>query len=83
MKTILFGVVLMAAGLVGCADKDKGQDEAKMVGGDRDEHGCIGSAGFSWCERTGKCERPWELASKVGFENTAEAFDKYCASKEP
>ncbi len=31
-----------------------------MVGNDRDEHGCIGSAGYSWCEAKGKCLRPWE-----------------------
>jgi len=31
-----------------------------LVGGDRDEHGCIGSAGYSWCERKEKCLRIWE-----------------------
>jgi membrane-bound inhibitor of C-type lysozyme len=31
-----------------------------VVGGDRDEHGCIGSAGYSWCEILKKCLRPWE-----------------------
>jgi len=30
------------------------------VGGDRDEHGCIGSAGYSWCEIKQKCLRIWE-----------------------
>ena len=30
------------------------------VGGDKDEHGCIGSAGFSWCEKKQKCLRVWE-----------------------
>ncbi len=48
------------------------------VGGDRDEHGCIGSAGYQWCERTGQCERPWELAESAGFDKTAEAFENYC-----
>jgi membrane-bound inhibitor of C-type lysozyme len=32
----------------------------KMVGSDRDAHGCIGSAGYSWCEVKQKCLRPWE-----------------------
>jgi len=31
-----------------------------MVGGDRDEHGCIGSAGYSWCQEKQKCLRIWE-----------------------
>jgi hypothetical protein len=30
------------------------------VGGDRDEHGCIGSAGYSWCAVKNKCLRTWE-----------------------
>jgi len=29
------------------------------VGGDRDAHGCIGSAGYQWCEHSQRCERPW------------------------
>mmetsp|Transcript_56499 Transcript_56499/g.165202 ORF Transcript_56499/g.165202 Transcript_56499/m.165202 type:complete len:317 (-) Transcript_56499:252-1202(-) len=33
---------------------------AVVVGGDRDEHGCIPSAGYSWCEATSECIRPWE-----------------------
>lgn len=32
------------------------------VGGDRDRHGCIGSAGYSWCEAKKKCLRGWEEA---------------------
>jgi len=31
-----------------------------IVGGDRDAHGCIGSAGYSWCEVKQKCLRTWE-----------------------
>ncbi|VVC02862.1 Uncharacterised protein [Candidatus Burarchaeum australiense] len=31
-----------------------------MPGSDRDEHGCIGSAGYSWCESSQKCIRIWE-----------------------
>lgn len=30
------------------------------VGSDADEHGCIGSAGYSWCEPLQKCIRQWE-----------------------
>jgi hypothetical protein len=31
-----------------------------IVGGDKDEHGCIGSTGYSWCAVKNKCLRVWE-----------------------
>jgi len=34
--------------------------EQIVVGGDRDSHGCIGSAGYTWCEEKQKCLRTWE-----------------------
>ena len=30
------------------------------VGGDTDVHGCLTSAGYTWCESLGECIRPWE-----------------------
>jgi hypothetical protein len=33
---------------------------APIVGGDRDAHSCIGSAGYSWCDPKQKCLRVWE-----------------------
>lgn len=36
------------------------QPTAVLVGGDRDTHGCIGSAGYVWCEPKNKCLRDWE-----------------------
>jgi len=53
----------------------------KLIGGDKDAHGCIGSAGFKWCAKTNKCERPWELAKEKKFEKSAEAFETYCGNK--
>ncbi|HID72302.1 TPA: hypothetical protein EYP38_00035 [Candidatus Micrarchaeota archaeon] len=35
-------------------------EEQPPVGSDRDEHGCIGSAGYTWCEAKQKCLREWE-----------------------
>ncbi len=32
-----------------------------VIGDDRDNHGCIVSAGYSWSESYGKCIRPWEI----------------------
>ena len=34
--------------------------EKIVVGGDRDDHGCIGSAGYVWSEDKQECVRPWE-----------------------
>ncbi|MBN3745744.1 hypothetical protein G3N96_09920 [Burkholderia sp. Se-20373] len=49
-----------------------------MPGSDRDPHGCIPSAGYSWCEQTQQCERPWELAKQKGFANSALAYEQFC-----
>ena len=56
-------------------------DQLKPVGADRDEHGCIASAGYQWCAKLEQCVRPWELAAEQGFENTAEAFEAFCQTK--
>jgi hypothetical protein len=40
--------------------ENEGEDVI-IVGGDRDEHGCIPSAGYSWCEELQQCIRPWEV----------------------
>ncbi|HDS1298983.1 MULTISPECIES: hypothetical protein [Stenotrophomonas maltophilia group] len=74
--------------LAACASQDQAAARADaaaaspatpVVGGDRDAHGCIGSAGYQWCEHSQRCERPWELAQAQGLANTAEAIDSYCA----
>lgn len=35
-------------------------DPGVKTGGDRDEHGCIGSAGYTWSPLRKKCIRVWE-----------------------
>ena len=32
----------------------------ELIGGDRDKHGCLIAAGYSWCEEKQKCLRVWE-----------------------
>lgn len=55
MKKEILVVFLVAALLLsGCTQ------EEPLVGGDKDEHGCIGSAGYTWCEAKQKCLRIWE-----------------------
>ena len=36
------------------------QEPSAPPGSDRDEHGCIPSAGYEWCESLQECIRPWE-----------------------
>ena len=83
MKAMRTVPILVAAGLVACTAHEPPAEASTpsatlAPGSDRDAHGCIGSAGYSWCESTGRCERPWELAKEKGFGNSAEAFARYC-----
>lgn len=41
-------------------NKQPANSNQQSVGSDRDEHGCIGSAGYLWCEAKQKCLREWE-----------------------
>ena len=82
MKKLVISALVVAACLIGCDSKQNSSSEQPgKTGADRDEHGCIGSAGYQWCERTRQCERPWELAEKEGFENTPEQFEAYCSGE--
>lgn len=40
--------------------QEKQADGPQLVGGDTDEYGCLGSAGYAWCDAREACERPWE-----------------------
>lgn len=31
-----------------------------LVGGQKDAHGCLAPAGYSWCDARQECERSWE-----------------------
>jgi len=44
--------------VVGSVDHE--ERKQPMPGSDRDAHGCIGSAGYTWCESAQKCLRMWE-----------------------
>jgi hypothetical protein len=52
---------------------------APMVGSQRDAHGCIPSAGYSWCAKDNACVQPWVLSAQKGFpKGNKAAFDAYC-----
>ncbi|MFC1787905.1 hypothetical protein ACFLZY_01655 [Patescibacteria group bacterium] len=43
--------------------KENRTDQApeQLIGGQRDEHGCLGPAGYGWDKEVKACLRPWEL----------------------
>lgn len=62
---ILIVCLILVAGAVYFSLTKKASIESndnsnQIIGGDKDEHGCIGAAGYGWCEATRKCFRPFE-----------------------
>ena len=47
------------------ADQPATTEETPMVGGDRDEHGCIGSAGYTWSALRGECIQVFEVGTRL------------------
>ena len=79
MQKMYLAIFLVSFQLGGCVSPDAEKpDKANAVGSDKDQYGCIASAGYSWCARSERCERPWELAGRAGFPNTQEDFTRYC-----
>ena len=73
MKRALFIMTILAAlALAGCNHATFG----KLVGSDRDEHGCIGSAGYTWSYALHDCVRLWEAGTRfdAGPEQTFVIF---------
>ena len=46
------------------------------VGNDRDSYGCIGSAGYSWCDSKQKCIRSWEENCSINSNKTCDVSDQ-------
>lgn len=78
MRSVRFFCLLAFAFLGACSSTATQPAQVVAPGSDRDAHGCIPSAGYSWCAKTNRCERPWELAKQNGFENTSKAFEDFC-----
>lgn len=58
--------------------------QAPMPGSDRDEHGCIGSAGYTWSAMKNKCVRLWEAGIKlqpIDKSNTSAAYLIFSADR--
>jgi len=37
------------------------EQKEQLIGGEKDEHGCLGPAGYAWSEEAGACLRDWEI----------------------
>lgn len=61
MKTKRLLVPVIALLLVGCSHGPL----SSLVGADRDEHGCLGSAGYVWSDALHQCVRLWEAAERI------------------
>ncbi len=60
LALICVGIYLYQASKKTSGNEANNNPDNQIVGGDRDEHGCIGSAGYSWCALKNKCLRIWE-----------------------
>jgi hypothetical protein len=52
MKYLILSLVVLLIVLSGCT---------QPIGGERDEHGCLGPAGYTWNQNVSACIREWEL----------------------
>lgn len=69
----VIGVLIVL--LVSCTEKP--------IGGERDEHNCLGPAGYSWNEEVGACVREWELDDnqKAAAKVAVAGMDGYTVTK--
>jgi len=43
-----------------CGEEQAIDGKEQLIGGEKDEHGCVLMAGYTWCEAKQKCLREWE-----------------------
>ena len=56
--------------------KENNDSTATILGNDRDQYGCITSAGYSWCQTLNQCHRPWETVCESSDGNGHGGFVK-------
>jgi hypothetical protein len=49
----------------------------ELIGGQRDEHGCLGPAGYSWDVSVGACTRSWEIKEESQKKAAKTAVDYF------
>lgn len=66
---ILFLVIVFGGFCIYQKHAQKKFDSQSLLGGDKDAHGCVGSAGYQWCEIKQKCLRSWEEECSISSED--------------
>jgi len=51
--------MLLLCGFLGIYALEVGASDLDNLGGDKDDYGCLSSAGYTWCESKSKCLKPW------------------------
>ncbi len=67
------------------AEEPTTPQQETMVGDDRDEHGCIGSAGYSWSALRGECIQVFEVGTRLNpmdVEQEEAVISAFIVSKE-
>ncbi|MEB3075895.1 hypothetical protein [Capnocytophaga gingivalis] len=67
------------------AEQPATTEKTPMVGGDRDEHGCIGSAGYTWSALRGECIQVFEVGTRlnpVDIKEEEAVFSAFIVSKD-
>jgi hypothetical protein len=77
MRTALSVCLILACGA--CADQPPPLDPP-LPGSNYDAHGCVPADGYTWCQRTQRCERPWRLAQREWFDMNKQAYEGYCGN---
>lgn len=59
---IVVGVAVVFGGIywLGGYESQQALPDEQVIGGDKDPHGCLIAAGYSWCDATQTCIRQWE-----------------------
>lgn len=57
--TLLYSIFCCVA-LSSCSQSTIG----RLVGGDRDDHGCLSAAGYTWSDALHDCIRVWEVGER-------------------
>lgn len=73
---LLISVVLFSC--QGSVQKDTSNDSSSSlppIGGVKDEHGCLVSAGYAWSKIKEECIRPWEGTITMNVTDTSTNFE--------
>ncbi|VVB77982.1 Uncharacterised protein [uncultured archaeon] len=61
--TLMLTILIVILGALMTYSYIKEGNSQNIIGGDKDSHGCLGPAGYSWNSSIGACIREWELDS--------------------